>query len=216
MPRWLRTAVLAGGVGLGVGLASVPLGARDTLPWVLRLDPGATRIDFELAATLHTVRGTLPLREGTVRFDPDTGAVAGRVVVDATGAETGNARRDRNMHRDVLESRRHPQIVFEPGRLEVTARTAERLAGTLHGRILLHGASHRVAIPVEAERERPGRGRVTGRFEVPYVAWGLRDPSTLLLRVDDRVTLTFEARGALRAPGSPKPGHRLDPGEEVP
>ena len=32
-------------------------------PWRLVLDPGATRVDFELGATLHRVRGSFEVKQ---------------------------------------------------------------------------------------------------------------------------------------------------------
>ncbi len=174
--------------------------AEGTASWRLVLDPAATEVRFELGATLHTVRGSFALREGELRFDPASGAIAGRVAIDAASGETGNALRDRNMHDQVLESRRYPEIVLIPERIEVARFGGESLEGVVHGRIEIHGGSHPVAIPVEAARVGPGRGLVEGRFEVPYVAWGLEDPSTFLLRVDPTLTVRFAAAGELAGP----------------
>lgn len=174
--------------------------------WRLVFDPAASQVSFELGATLHTVRGRFALREGEVRFDPRTGAVTGRVVIDAASGDTGNATRDRNMHRDVLESERHPEIVLVPERVEVARSGPEALEGVLHGRIEIHGGSHPVAIPLEARRLAADRARVEGGFEVPFVAWGLRDPSNFLLRVDDTLDVRFAAAATLLpAPALPLP-----------
>jgi hypothetical protein len=34
---------------------------------------------------------------------------------------------------------------------------------------------------------------VIGIFEVPYVKWGMKNPSTLMLRVDDKVEITIHS-----------------------
>ncbi len=194
-------------------LAAACAHAETGAPWRLVLDPTATEVHFELGATLHTVRGSFALREGELRFDPASGAIAGRVAIDAASGETGNRRRDRNMHEQVLESRRYPEIALIPERIELTRSGGESLAGVVHGRIQIHGGSHPVAIPVEATRIAPGRGRVEGRFEVPYLAWGLEDPSTLLLRVDPSLQVRFVAVGDLTgAAAASTPTRRRGPG----
>lgn len=168
-------------------------------PWTLRLDPEATEIRFEVGATLHTVRGRFALEEGTLRFDPATGDVSGEVVVDARSGDTGIDRRDRTMHRDLLDSERHPHMILRPQRLRDVRRGPDSLDATLEAELVLRGEAHRLAFPVHGRREK-GRGVVEGSFRVPYVAWGLPDPDTLVLRVDDVLDVSFRAAGALDAP----------------
>ena len=50
--------------------------------------------------------------------------------------------------------------------------------------------------------------RATGKLVVPYVAWGMHDPSVFVLRVAKVVEVSFTAVGALAAaapPTSPAP-----------
>jgi hypothetical protein len=60
----------------------------------LELDPENTRIEFTLAATLHTVHGTFAVKSGTIHFNPSYGAAGGLVVADAASGDTGNTGRD--------------------------------------------------------------------------------------------------------------------------
>jgi hypothetical protein len=39
----------------------------------------------------------------------------------------------------------------------------------------------------------------TADFDVPYVKWGLRNPSTLFLRVNDTVPIQIDAVGEVKA-----------------
>jgi polyisoprenoid-binding protein YceI len=177
-------------------LAALDAGAAER---TLALDPAETKVAFTLGATLHTVRGTLRLTEGALRFDEATGAANGEIVLDATSAETGNGSRDRAMHQDVLESETYREIRFRAERLEVAARTEAFAEVTLHGTLAIHGGEHPLAVPatLRADGERL---HVAAAFRVPYVAWGLRDPSTLLLRVDPFVDVKVEATAPLPAP----------------
>jgi len=190
--RLLRLGLLATLVA-----AALPAGAE---PWTLRLDPGATQIRFEVGATLHTVEGRFELERGRVRFDPQSGEASGEVVVDARSGDTGIDRRDRTMHREQLASDEHPRIVLRPLRLRDVERAAARLEAVLDAELVLRGSAHPLSFPVTGRRE-AGRGVVEGGFEVPYVAWGLPDPDTFLLRVDDVVRVEFSAAGTLEPPG---------------
>jgi polyisoprenoid-binding protein YceI len=170
------------------GLRAVPL--------TFELDPKATSVEFTFGATLHTVNGSLRAKQGTVRIETDTGAASGWVVLDATSAQTGNARRDRKMHEKILESRRFPDIVFDvkriSGKINLTGRSELQLEGILD----FHGDRHPLSLPVVANSD-GSRVTATGSLVIPYVNWGLRDPSFLLLRVEKDVRVTVKAAGHL-------------------
>ena len=166
--------------------------------WRVRLDADASSVRFSLGATLHTVEGTALWAAGPqeVSVDLDTGAASGRLVIDAASLETGNARRDRKMHAEVLESEAFPEIVFElravTGLPEVGGRATVEMAGDLE----LHGDSHPMSIPVDVAID---GATVTGSaaFEIPYVAWGLDDPSRAFLRVEKVVEVVVELSGSV-------------------
>jgi polyisoprenoid-binding protein YceI len=204
--RWgalARRTSAAGALSLLLPAAAAAAGGPATDPaldWRLVLEPAASQIGFSLGATLHTVEGTFPLREGTLHFDPESGEVAGRVVIDAAAGETGIARRDEVMHEEVLESAAHPEFVLTPRAIRGVERHAEGLRGTLDAVLSIHGGTHELAIPLEARQVKPGRGEVTGEVEIPWVSWGLQDPSNFVLRVEKTLTVRFRVAGALQEP----------------
>ena len=168
----------------------------------LTLDPEASRVAFTLQATMHRVEGSFQVVEGAIDFDPETGAASGRVVVDVMSGDTGNPRRDRDMHRIVLKSDRYPQAVFTPSRFDgelpddgATGRV------TLAGELILHGAAHEVTIPARVTRQ-GSRVTAEGDLAVPYVVWGMADPSKFVLRVAKEVAVRLTAVGEL-APAGP-------------
>lgn len=165
-------------------------------PAVFVIDADASRVELSLGATLHTVEGTVPVVRGRVRFHPEGGPASGEVVLDARGVETGIHERDRTMHETVLESERYPRIVFSPERLEVRERSARSAEATLRGTLAIHGDSHEVALPARVAAEE-GRLRAEGTLRVPYVDWGMEDPSTFVLRVAKEVEVRFEAVGSV-------------------
>lgn len=167
----------------------------------LVLDPEATEIGFRLGATLHTVEGSGRLERGAVTFDPATGAAAGEIVIDARSLDTGNAKRDRLMHARVLESETYPRIVFVPERFEGRLEQAELARVRLHGELQIHGVAHPSVISAEVRADGDGLTG-TGRFAVPYVALGMRDPSKLLLRVAKEVEVEIRLQGRLGGGGS--------------
>lgn len=188
-PR-IALALLAGSA---LALAALP-GLAETF----ELQPQETRIAFTLGATLHTVHGTLRARRGSVRFDPATGAASGEIVLDAASAETGNASRDRDMHGKILESARYPEIVWRIDRVDGFPRgEAKGARVTLQGSLAIHGASHPLTATAEVAVGADRRVTATAAFKIPYVAWGMKDPSTFVLRVDKEVGVEVRAAGRL-------------------
>jgi polyisoprenoid-binding protein YceI len=180
MPRILPRLALA---TLACTLAAT---AQDT---VLQIDASQTKVEFSLGDVLHTVHGTFALKRGDLRFD-NTGNASGELVVDATSGRTGSALRDRRMHAMVLESARYPEIILRPNRVEGRVAAQGPSQVILHGIFQVHGHTHDVALPLEVEGNN-GEFTATGSFAIPYVKWGMKNPSTLLLRVNDSVMITI-------------------------
>jgi polyisoprenoid-binding protein YceI len=176
-------------------LGAPPAGAEG----VLRIDPGRSAVRFSLAATLHTVHGEGRVVRGELRFDPAGGTAAGDVVVDARSFATGLGARDRDMHEKVLESGRFPEIRFEAERLEVVRRGDDYAEVVLHGVFDIHGTRQPLTVPARVTRK-GDELRVESSFAVPYVAWGMRDVSTFVLRVADEVEVQLDLVGALALP----------------
>lgn len=160
----------------------------------LDLDPHHTVVAFHLGGNFHEVHGTFALAHGTLTVDPETGAASGTIVVDATSGESGNASRDGRMASAVLETTRFPEITFRAERVDGHREADGTFHAALHGVLTLHGAEHDVVVTVDGRLE----GDVLtarGRFTVPYVAWGLPDPSILLLTVAKTVDVDVTTEG---------------------
>lgn len=162
---------------------------------VLNPDPARAIVRFTLSATLHTVHGTFKLKRGAIHFDPVTGKISGEVVVDATSGASGDNKRDRNMHKDILESAKYPEIVFTPDRVDGVVAPQGTSHVQVHGEFRIHGAAHEITLPVEV-RIANGQASARTNFTIPYVKWGMKNPSTLFLRVSDKVEIEA-ATGAL-------------------
>lgn len=162
------------------------------------MDPAQTRIEFALSATAHTVHGAFKLKEGSIRFDPAGGAAGGSIVVDAASGQTGNAGRDHKMHEKILESQLYSDITFAPARIDgqVAAQGSSQIQ--VRGMFGLHGAQHEITVPA-AIVVTGDRLTAEVRFTVPYLKWGLKNPSTLLLRVGPTVEIDLRATGHLEA-----------------
>ena len=145
---------------------------------------------------VHNTHGTFRLKQGHISFDPRTGAASGEVVVDATSGESADSARDRHMHKEVLESAKYPEIRFVPervdGKFAPQGTSSLRISGTFE----VHGGKHAISVPAEVKID--GK-QVSGtvHFEIPYVEWGMKNPSTFILRVDKEVKIELEAAGQI-------------------
>lgn len=179
-------------------LASVPVRAADT---VLEFNAPQTHVAWTLDTLLHTVHGTFQLRHGTVHFDPNTGKAGGEIVVDARSGESGSDSRDSRMHQRFLESATFPDVIFTPDRVD--GKVPSQGTGTVqvHGTFVLHGTRHEMTLPIQLNAE---SGRITAdtRFSIPYVSWGLKNPSTFVLRVNDKVDIEIHTTASLVSQGA--------------
>lgn len=187
LPRSSTPLAALVGVGLLLAVCLPALGAEQ----VVILDPSASEVTFTLDSALHEVHGSFALERGRITFDLETGRASGSVVLDATSAATGNGMRDAKMHETVLESDRYPNI-------ELIARAVDgRVPGRLRldGTLRLHGDDHPVRLELALKPEAGDRVTAETRFAVPFIDWGLADPSLPLLKVAEQVQVRVIARG---------------------
>lgn len=173
---------------------AVPLAAaQDT---AFQLDPGQTSVKFTLSDVLHTVRGSFKLKRGTLQFDPASGKIAGEIVVDATTGDSGNGMRDRKMHKEVLESARYPEIAFRPDRIEGAVASQGTSSVMVHGIFSIHGADREISVPAQVDTSAEHWTAIV-HFTIPYEKWGMKNPSTLFLKVSDSVQIDLTAAGTM-------------------
>lgn len=167
----------------------------------LHLAPETTEVRWTLGDVLHTVHGTFKLRRGEIVFDAESGKASGEVVVDAASGESGSGARDGRMHKNVLESAKYPDISFTPDRIEGKVDLAAVSNVKLHGTFHIHGAAHEISVPVKVTASGE-RLDVELQFAVPYVEWGMKDPSTFILKVNKSVEIDVHATGRVSGAGA--------------
>jgi polyisoprenoid-binding protein YceI len=190
MSQTTRIAVLI----VAVAALAVPALASEH---VLTLDPATSEVAFDLSATGHDVHGAFTVRSGEIRFDPDTGVASGELIIDAASAGTGNKKRDKTMRKKVLHTLDFPAFVFHPQGIEGHVALAGESHFTIHGVLELLGQEHPLDLETTA-RVDGDRVSASTHFPIPYVAWGLHDPSFLFLRVAKEVEVQVTGGGSLR------------------
>jgi len=192
----LKKLTLIGTLALAVALSAA---ASER---TLTLDPAASKVDFKLGATGHDVEGSFKIESGSLTFDTATGVMSGEIHVDAASAKTGNGSRDKTMHGDVLESVKFPLFVFKAQKLEGHLADSGKSTVKLHGIISVHGVDHALVMPATVDIT-GSTASAKATFSVPFVDWGLKDPSILFLRVEKSVVVTVTASGTLAAAAAP-------------
>jgi polyisoprenoid-binding protein YceI len=181
-----------------LALSLTSLAAAQTANGELRLefDPAQSVAAITLPTTFHTVEGTFRLKRGSATYDPATGKAAGEIVFDATSGNTGNGSRDHKMHKDILESERYPELVFRPDRVEGSFSNGGTSKLKVHGAFVIHGVEHEVEAQAQLTIAN-GRWSAEAAFPVPYQKWGMKNPSTLMLRAADTVQVQLHAAGSI-------------------
>ncbi len=171
-----------------------PLAAQQ---YTVTLDPAQTTIEYTVDSTLHTVHGTFKLKSGEIHFDPSSGKASGTLVVDATSGDSGNDSRDKKMHQQILESKRYPEITFTPQKISGTFNPSATSQLELSGNFQLKGQDHPLTATIAVDQPRGAQLHAAVHFTIPYIKWGLKDPSTWLLKASDSVALEIQATAKL-------------------
>ncbi|HSY71975.1 MAG TPA: YceI family protein [Alloacidobacterium sp.] len=179
-----------------LGLVPVAEAQSPATKVTVHLDTEKTEIHWTLHTTLHTVQGSFRLKGGIMTFDPKSGAAQGEFLVDVGSGESGDETRDEKMQSEVLESRKYPEAFFHPVKVSGVLKPGGTANLTVEGTLNLHGADHPLTLQTTVQMN--GSDAVaTTHFIIPYAAWGMKDESRLLLRVDKEVSVDVVAQGTV-------------------
>ena len=162
----------------------------------VHFDPTQSQVHWSLPSTLHTVHGTFALQSGEIAFDEKTGAASGLFVVVEDTGKSGDGIRDARMKKSILKTSEFPTAEFHPTHVSGIVHTSGASTLTVDGVMQLYGAAH----PLQLNLQVNATGSTvdaTTKFSIPFIAWGMHDPSTLFLRVDKSVQMEIDAKGSL-------------------
>lgn len=176
-------------------LLSFPL-AASAQRQLFTVNPDASRVDFALTGTGHEVHGTFHVASGAIQFDRATAKTSGSVVVSAASGDSGDKGRDKNMHSQVLDVEHYADVTFQPQSYQGTLATSGDSTIQVTGVFTLHGTPHDLTVPMQVHIE-GDKITAKGSFIVPYVKWGLKDPSIFILKVAKEVHIDLTLAGTL-------------------
>lgn len=159
--------------------------------------PDASQVTFALAGTGHHVNGTFHVQSGNVAFDPSAKTMSGAVVVAAGSGNSGDRGRDKKMNSDVLDVAHYSEVTFAPKSYQGTIAAPGESTIQVTGTFTLHGTPHDLTVPMQIHLDGTNLTAKT-HFTVPYVQWGLKDPSVFILKVAKEVDIDLSLVGRLK------------------
>ena len=172
--------------------ASPVLAQRQTFT----IDTNASDVKMTLKTTHEIVNGTFHVDSGSIDYDRKISSISGTVVVAAGSGKTGNDSRDRKMNKDILKVRQYSTVTFTPksytGTIAPSGDSTIQVAGVL----TLLGTPHDITVPMHVHIDGVGCTAKT-HFMIPYVQWGLKNPSFLIWKADNDVAIDLDLIGRL-------------------
>ncbi len=179
-------------LALPLSLASVAFAQQQTFT----VNPDASQVAFALAGTGHHVQGTFHVQSGSIVFDRSAPSLSGQVVVAAGSGNSGEPSRDKKMNSDVLDVFHFAEVTFAPKSYQGTIAPTGDSTIQVSGVFTLHGTAHDITVPMQIHIDGTSI-TAKGHFTVPYVQWGLKDPSIFILKVAKEVGIDLNLAGSL-------------------
>jgi polyisoprenoid-binding protein YceI len=122
--------------------------------------------------------------------------MAGLVAVHAGSGKTGNDSRDKKMNKDILAVEQHATVSFEPKSYTGVIAPSGDSTVQVTGIFTLLGTPHEINLPIVVHLEGTA-ATAKAHFAVPYIQWGLKDPSFMFWKVDKEVAMDIFLTGRL-------------------
>lgn len=162
----------------------------------MNVNPDASQVTFALGGSGHHVQGTFHVEKGSIGFDPKAQKMSGSVVVGAASGNSGEASRDKKMNSDVLDTAHFAEVTFAPSSYQGTLSLSGDSTIQVSGVFTVHGTPHDLTVPMQIHID-GANVTAKGHFVVPYVKWGLKDPSIFILKVAKEVDIDLALSGHL-------------------
>ena len=160
------------------------------------VNPDASEVKITLNTTHEVVNGTFHVQSGSIEFDPSASKMSGSVVVLAGSGKTGNDSRDKKMNKDILKVEQYATVSFEPKTYTGAIARSGDSAIQVTGIFTLLGTPHQITIPIFVRLEGT-TATAKAHFVVPYIQWGLKDPSFMFWKADKDVAIDLFLAGRL-------------------
>ena len=159
-------------------------------------NPDASEVKMTLKTTHEVVNGAFHIQSGSLEFDRTAAKISGSVVVLAGSGKTGNGSRDKKMNKDILEVEQHATISFDPKTYAGAINPSGDSTIQVTGIFTLLGTPHEITIPMLVHLEGTA-GTAKAHIALPYIQWGLKDPSFMFWKAEKDVVIDLSLAGRL-------------------
>jgi len=160
------------------------------------VNPDASEVKMTLKTTHEIVNGTFRIQSGSIEFDRSTAKMSGSVDVLAGSGKTGNDSRDKKMTKDILKVEESATVSFQPKSYTGAFAPSGDSNLQVTGIFTLLGTPHEITLPMLVHLEGTSAS-AKAHFVVPYIQWGLKDPSFLFWKADKDVAIDLFLTGPL-------------------
>ena len=147
-----------------------------------------------LNTTHEVVNGTFHIQSGSIEFDRSAPKMSGSVVVLAGSGKTGNDSRDKKMNKDILKVDQYTTVSFAPKTYTGTIAASGDSTIQVSGVFTLLGTPHDLTIPMQIHMD-GSKATAKAQFVVPYVQWGLKNPSFMFWKAENDVAIDLNLVG---------------------
>jgi hypothetical protein len=158
------------------------------------VNPDASEVKMKLNTTHEVVNGTFHIQSGSINFDRTASHISGIVIVAAGSGKTGNDSRDKKMNKDILKVDQFATVSFAPKAYNGTIAASGDSTIQVSGVFTLLGTAHDMTIPMQIHID-GSKATAKAQFVVPYVPWGLKNPSFLIWKADNDVAIDLNLVG---------------------
>ncbi len=177
---------------LAVTLSQTALAQHQTFA----VNPDASEVKMKLNTTHEVVNGTFLVQSGSIDFDRTASHISGIVIVAAGSGKTGNDSRDKKMNKDILKVDQFATVTFAPktynGMIAASGDSTIQVSGVF----TLLGTAHDLTIPMQIHID-GSKATAKGQFVVPYLRWGLKNPSFLIWKAENEVAIDLNLVGQI-------------------
>jgi polyisoprenoid-binding protein YceI len=158
------------------------------------VNPDASDVKMKLNTTHEVVNGTFHIQSGSIEFDRGNPKMSGSVAVLASSGKTGNDSRDKKMNKDILKVDQYTTVSFAAKTYTGTIAPSGDSTIQVSGVLTLLGTPHDLTIPMQIHID-VSKATATTQFVVPYVQWGLKNPSFMFWKAENDVAIVLDLVG---------------------
>ena len=160
------------------------------------VNPDSSQVKMTLKTTHEIVNGVFHVQSGTVEFDRDTPKMSGSIIVAAGSGKTGNDSRDKRMNKEILKVEQYATVSFEPKTYAGAISPSGDSNIQVTGIFTLLGTPHEITVPMQVHLDDTG-ATAKAYFVVPYISWGVKNPSFLIWKADNDVAIDINLAGTI-------------------